>query len=104
MVGWEGLPDSRLEQKCRWSRRRWVEKKSRGQTTMGLMFYTTGNGELLGNFEQEFTLAERNSEKLSMVGLILVPLTFKKKKRGIDICLNSFFPFIFFRLEWYTII
>lgn len=51
---------------------------------MGFMFNPTGNGELLGNFEQEFTLAligtDRNSEKLSMVGLILVPFTFKKKK------------------------
>lgn len=51
---------------------------------MELMFYPSCNGELLGNFEQKFTLAligaDRNSEKLSMAGLILIPLTFKKNE------------------------
>lgn len=53
----------------------WSWKERWGSDHSGT-FYPSGNGELIGDFKQEFTLALivacRNSGKVSMVELILV--------------------------------
>ena len=100
------------------SREDGVGKKGGGQITVGLIFYPSANGKL--DFKQEFTLAligtARNAGKFSIVDLILVLSSLKKKKRRrkgrrrgkgkrrVQLCLNSFPSFTSFRIEGYTTI